>query len=373
MVNAEILCIGNPLVDVFAQGDEQLCTRAGIGEPVQHVEIEKLSPILETVKISTKVSGGGAANVAKIAGYLGAKTGFIGALGKPGNSETDDGKTGQTDEMGRLFEKDLAAAGVELKLALKPSPTGICLHLATKEKTHIAASPSAAMEFSENDISRQDLQRARVVVIDGFMLERSELVEHIFREAGRSVLVLDVSSPFIARYRAEKILSYAKQFPLILFMNRTEAETLFKRLSAVFSPANDDGSLFPKENPDRRTRRRASFDRRKSELLFRMICSFFKNFTREKTMPVIVLKLGHDGAMVFAGGTIIQSKTLAVSPLETTGAGDAFCAAFLLAWIRNKSLPECASLGNRAARIILGVPGTSVSREQLAELARAMG
>ena len=365
MVNAEILCIGNALVDVFAQGDEQLCTRAEIGEPVQHIEIEKLSTILEAVKISTKVSGGGAANVAKIAGYLGAKTAFIGALGKAGS--------GQTDETGQLFEEDLAAAGVELKLALKPSPTGICLHLKTKEKTIVAASPSAAMEFSENDIGKEDLQRARVVVIDGFMLERSELVEHIFREAGRSVLVLDVSSPFIARYRAEKILNYAKQYPLILFMNRTEAETLFKRLRAVFSPANDDGSLFPKENPDRRSRRRASFDRRKSELLFRMICSFFKNFTREKTMPVIVLKLGQDGAMVFAGGSIIQSKTLAVSPLETTGAGDAFCAAFLLAWIRNKSLPECASLGNRAARIILGVPGTSVSREQLTELAKAIG
>jgi sugar/nucleoside kinase (ribokinase family) len=57
-------------------------------------------------------------------------------------------------------------------------------------------------------------------------------------------------------------------------------------------------------------------------------------------------------------------------PLETTGAGDAFCAAFLSGWIRDKSAAECASLGNKAAREVLYVKGVQPDPNALKQLGK---
>jgi sugar/nucleoside kinase (ribokinase family) len=75
---------------------------------------------------------------------------------------------------------------------------------------------------------------------------------------------------------------------------------------------------------------------------------------------------------VFAGGTVHREGTFAIKPRDTTGAGDAFCAAFLAAWIRGKTLGECAALGNKVAREVLTVPGTGINRKKIAALAKPL-
>jgi sugar/nucleoside kinase (ribokinase family) len=99
---------------------------------------------------------------------------------------------------------------------------------------------------------------------------------------------------------------------------------------------------------------------------------FLKNLTMNELFPIVVVKMGPRGAVAFAGGAVFREETVRVIPLETTGAGDAFCAAFLAAWIRNKSIAECASLGNRAAREILDVKGTGINKKQLTHLAKML-
>jgi sugar/nucleoside kinase (ribokinase family) len=338
----ELLCIGNALVDVFASSEEDLFIRHGITQPVQHIKIEKLKELLSELSGFTTVSGGGAANVAKIAGLLGAKVSFTGATGN--------------DEFGRLFEKSLAAAGVQLRLSLKPSPTGICLMLRNEAgktcgETRIAASPSAAIELSENDINADELRQARVVVIDGFMLDKSALASHILRMAGRNgtTAAIDLSSPGIAREYAAEIADYAKRYPLILFMNEVEAEAFYDGLKPALP-----------EPPSKKI----------SEKITR-IFSFFQDTNGKSgnpVFPIIVVKLGKGGALTFAEGKIIRSETKAVTPVDTTGAGDAFCAGFLAAWIKNKTLSECASLGNMAAGIVLDAEGSQADEKTLKTL-----
>ncbi|MCL2320026.1 MAG: PfkB family carbohydrate kinase, partial [Treponema sp.] len=237
----ELLCIGNAVVDIFVRSDEQEAIRLGITRHVQHIEIEKLREILRTLKIPetlngpmtssgcTIVSGGGAANVAKIAGLLGAKAGFIGAYGKETNEWAG---AFQPDQFGRIFEKSLGAAGVKTWLTLKSSPTGLCLFLKVRDDTRIVASPSAALELSESNIRDEYLEKARVVVIDGFILDRPGLVRHILRRVNQygAVAALDLSSPAIAKERSTEISGIARQYPLILFMNEDEAEAFYEGL-----------------------------------------------------------------------------------------------------------------------------------------------
>jgi len=94
--------------------------------------------------------------------------------------------------------------------------------------------------------------------------------------------------------------------------------------------------------------------------------------TEGDIFPVIVIKLGGRGAVVLAGGNIHRVGTFAIIPRNTVGAGDAFCAAFLSAWIRGKPIRECASLGNKVAWEVLMVPGTNIEREKLASFSKQL-
>jgi sugar/nucleoside kinase (ribokinase family) len=97
-----------------------------------------------------------------------------------------------------------------------------------------------------------------------------------------------------------------------------------------------------------------------------------KKLTAKDIFPVIAVKRGKRGAVVFAGGHIYSAPVVAVNPVETTGAGDAFCAGFMAGWVRDKPLAECAVLGNKTAREVLDSPGARVDPKKLAHLARSL-
>jgi len=320
----DLLCIGNALVDVFAN-DGGLSLRYGIRDPVQHVSIKKLKNILAALGEKTLVSGGGAANVAKISGRLGAKVCFIGALGD--------------DDFGRLFEKELASAGVKLLLHKKLSPTGIYLMLREESgQTRIAASPSAAYELSESDISGEEPKKARVVLVDGFMMDRLPLVRRILDTAHNcgASCAIDLSSVSIAREYATELADFAEKYPLILFMNEAEAEVFSGELKKERPEAELTHTL-------QRIFLELSLDQEPKE----------ENNKLKQKFPVIVVTLGSQGAVCYSEGKTCRAETQEIDARVTTGAGDAFCAGFLGAWTQNKSICECAALGNEASRIVL--------------------
>jgi sugar/nucleoside kinase (ribokinase family) len=339
----ELLCIGNALVDVFAAGEEYVDLRFGLAEPVQHIPISTMTELLAVLPDFTVASGGGAANAGKIAGMLGVRAAFIGAVGAaPGR------RAAAADRFGLAFKEDLTGAGVTVILPLKHSPTGVCLMLQMPDgRSVIAASPSAALELNEDDIDEELIRQAKVVVIDGYMLGRQKLVRRILELADRhgTAIALDVSSENLVEERIADILTYARVFPLIIFMNEDEAKAFYRSLCKNKDCRDDKSEGL---NPD--------------------MIGLFRDFTSHDLFPVVIVKLGKRGAVVFAGGNAYRKETIPVIPLETTGAGDAFCAAFLAAWIRDKSLDECADLGNRAAKEILGVNGTRIDPRALSYL-----
>jgi sugar/nucleoside kinase (ribokinase family) len=62
--------------------------------------------------------------------------------------------------------------------------------------------------------------------------------------------------------------------------------------------------------------------------------------------PCVVVKDGAGGAYGLESGEIVHSPALPVTPLDTTGAGDAFNAGFLAARLDGKLLADCLRWGN---------------------------
>jgi len=69
----------------------------------------------------------------------------------------------------------------------------------------------------------------------------------------------------------------------------------------------------------------------------------------EKGAGLVAAKLGEKGCYVTDGKEDYLVKSYRTKVVDTTGAGDAFCAGFLYGLIKGKDLYTCAKLGNVVA------------------------
>ena len=351
----DILCIGNAIVDVFTRVDAAFMERFGIMEPAQHIDRDKADIVLKELGIPPDTgpldfgravcsSGGGAANVAKIAALLGMNAAFAGCVGQ--------------DALAGFFERQLVEAGVAALLGRGTEKTGVCFILGgRKTETRIAASPGAALEFTGDSLSEELIGSAEIVVLDGYCLDRGPLVRRILALADRRGIpvALDAATVFQIRQKTEEILHYSRNYPLFVFMNADEAIAFYHTINKS-----------REEEP-------AMSEREKESMILRDVCPMLKIITDGELYPVMVVKMGGRGAVVVAGGNVYREETFAiVKPRDAVGAGDAFCAAFLSAWIRGRSLSECAALGNKVAREILDVPGTRINAEKFRSFAKLL-
>ncbi|MEL6680183.1 MAG: PfkB family carbohydrate kinase [Pseudomonadota bacterium] len=62
--------------------------------------------------------------------------------------------------------------------------------------------------------------------------------------------------------------------------------------------------------------------------------------------PLTIVKQGANGASAYRGGKVLHRGTAAVRVVDPTGAGDAFNAGAVHAWLRGAPLEECLAAGN---------------------------
>jgi 2-dehydro-3-deoxygluconokinase len=81
----------------------------------------------------------------------------------------------------------------------------------------------------------------------------------------------------------------------------------------------------------------------------------------------VAVKLGHDGALVATQGVPIAVPVPAhIAPVDTTGAGDSFNAAYLAARMQGRSPAVAARDGNRLAGVVIQHRGAVVPTEATA-------
>jgi 2-dehydro-3-deoxygluconokinase len=74
-------------------------------------------------------------------------------------------------------------------------------------------------------------------------------------------------------------------------------------------------------------------------------------------VTTVAVKLGAEGALGLHEGASYHGAALAVHPADPIGAGDAFDAGFLSAWLRGLAMPGCVDEGNLAAGLSVQVCG----------------
>ena len=76
-----------------------------------------------------------------------------------------------------------------------------------------------------------------------------------------------------------------------------------------------------------------------------------------KLVPLLVVKVGPEGALAQRGSERFVSSPVKVVPVDTVGAGDSFDAGFLHEYVRGSDVATCLASGNRAGAFSTTRPG----------------
>ncbi len=262
------------------------------------------------------LGGGSAANVAAWATHLGTPARFVGCVGR--------------DWMGAWLVDELRGRGVEVVEVRTPEPTGVvAVWVEGRERTMICA-PGANRLLPAVLLEDAVWENVRHVHFTGYSLLRPEtraLVGKALaraRKQGCSVSLDPSATDLLLSAVGRRDLQQLMCSVDILFPNREEALALAKA-----------------RRVDQAARRLA------------------------QSVPVVCIKNGHRGCWLAYEGEVEKVPTRPVAVVDPTGAGDAFAAGFLTAWVEGKGVQEAVRRALEAgAQAVQGVGGRPPPRWQ---------
>ena len=266
--------------------------------------------------------GGSAANVAAWSAVAG---------GPPGDPPVLAGRIG-ADDRGRAAEAALRVAGVHTRLAVDPDrPNGTCVVLVGPDgERSMIPDPGANDRLADGDLPDELLAEGAHLHVAGYSLLRDGS-----RPAARSA---------IARARARGMsVSVDPSSAALLW-----PAFLDELAGVVLLPNAEEAVALSGERDVERAALRLA-----------------------ERVPEVVVTLGADGALWTDGRRVCRAAAVALpaknggegggappTALDTTGAGDAFAAGFLSAWLSGAG-PEDALVGGcRLAALAVRTPGT---------------
>jgi len=250
-------------------------------------------------------AGGSGANAAAWLAHSGVETRFVGRVGD--------------DVFGRFLEGEMERSGVRSYLARDPSlATGKVFVLVDGAGERTMITDRGAGEALSPDDLPETLFTAGHLHLSGYTLSGGSRREtalkalRLARGAGMTVSVDPSSIPLLESIGPDRFLEWTRGADLF-FPNLTEGK--------ILTGEKDSDRILEKLLP---------------------------------YYPAVVLKLGPEGAVYAdAGGNLIWEPAAPACVEDTTGAGDAFSAGFLAAWLDGESPEESLRRGiGLAARAV---------------------
>ena len=251
--------------------------------------------------------GSSSAILAHNLAVLGAKVGFITLVGE--------------DELGKAALARLGESGADLSrvvFAVNGKSTGVTVLLHHGKERHILTYPGTMSDMSKQDLDIAYLKSSRHFHLSSLFLQRSLAAElpELFRELKSAGLTISLDTNDDPEDRWGGVLEELLDLVDVLLPNETEICRIAKR-----------------------------------DLLEDAIAVLARR------IPCIAVKLGSRGSLVQAGGKRYTAAPVAVSTVDSIGAGDSFNAGFLSAWLRGLPLEDCARAGNIAGALSTQRPG----------------
>jgi sugar/nucleoside kinase (ribokinase family) len=323
----DVIGVGNAIVDVIAQADDDFLARSGLDKGVMTlIDADRARALYDLMGTAIESSGGSAANTLAGIASLGGRGGYIGKV--------------RNDQLGGVFSHDLQAIGVDYRTAAAHGgpPTARCLIFVTPDaqrtmQTYLGIS----VELGPADIDEAAIRDAAVTYLEGYLFDRDAAKKafvhaaEIAHAAGRKV-ALTLSDPFCVNRHREAFLHLVEGHVDILFANEAE-------IAALYETASFDAAL-------QRVRGHCE---------------------------IAALTRSEKGSVVATAGEVhvIDAQRVA-RVVDTTGAGDLYAAGFLFGLTRGRTLAECGRIGSIAAAEIIQHFGARPERP-LARLVKQAG
>lgn len=264
-----------------------------------------------------RAAGGAGANVAAWLADLGLRVSLIGRVG--------------ADDAGRRCLAALTSAGVDLAVTLdEGTATGTVIVLVDPDgERSMIPDRGANLRLNPADVAERLFGPDAHLHLSGYPLldsgSRAAALHALAsaRSAGMTISVDPASTAPILAYGVECFLAATQGVDLLL-PNRAEAELL----TGCRDPVAAAGEL-------------------------------------ANRYGAVAVTCGAQGAVWATGGSTGRVSAEPARVLDTTGAGDAFSAGLLAAWLTSEALPECVRAGTRAsARAVesIGAQPAGVSR-----------
>jgi len=272
---------------------------------------------LRTAHRFSRSIAGAESNVAIGLSRLGCRAGWFGRVGD--------------DPLGLGILDTLRAEGVDVSRAIvdDAAPTGVLVrdtHAERRIEVVYARAGSAGSRLSLSDLDETYLLSARVLHVTGITPALSHSAREMTAAAVRLAADAGVTVCFDPNLRR-------RLWPDVDEMRRTLLP-LVERSHIVLLGHAEARLLTEQEDPGAAAQ-----------------------WLAQRGVTTVAVKLGADGALGLHDGGTYYGAALKVHPADPIGAGDAFDAGFLSAWLRGLATANCVDEGNLTAGLSVQVCG----------------
>jgi sugar/nucleoside kinase (ribokinase family) len=227
------------------------------------------------------------------------------------------------DPLGEICCQRLQKAGVDVSGVVRMSTgkaTGATFLLPLPQSTtrRILTYPGAMFEMDLNDVNQELLARARHFHLSAFFLHRALKpdIPALFARMKENGMSTSLDTNDDPDDQWGELLDRTLEHVDILLCNEREIQKIARI-----------------DNPEAAAQKLA------------------------KSIPLLVMKCGRDGAIAIRGNERLSAPAVPVSVVDTIGAGDSFNAGFLHQWIRGAGLQSCLRFGNVTGALSTTRPG----------------
>ncbi|MCO4811350.1 MAG: adenosine kinase [Gammaproteobacteria bacterium] len=313
--SVQLLGISNAIVDVLAHVDRDFLQTIG-AEPgsMTLIDQDRAHEVYNQMGPATEMSGGSVANT--VAGFanLGGSTAYIGKV--------------RDDQLGRIFNHDMKSLGVDIRLqkSADGAPTARSHVLITDDgQRTMQTYLGACLELGLADITEDTLGSPKAILLEGYVWDIAEgpalarKAVDIARRNGTAV-ALSLSDSFCVERHRDSFEEFVRDGVDIVVADEDEVNALVQTSSFddTLTALNDYNNLFA--------------------------------ITRSAKGSVIV----------HGDEKIVQAAAGVEAIVDTTGAGDAYCAGFLFGWANDLPLSQCAQYGTHCATQVIQQLGARI-------------